>query len=51
MTLKTAKAKTRKRGKGGARMPPDDPALLTVSHEALLDGGSDKRFRQLVSIC
>ena len=55
MSGKRAKAKghkvsAKKAGKGGVRKTsPDNPALLTISHKALLDGGSDKRFRQLVS--
>ncbi len=49
MTLPSAKAKAGKAKKGAARQAPNAPAPLTVSHEALLDGGSDKRFRQLVS--
>lgn len=50
MSGKRVKAKAGKAGKGGVRKTPlDNPALLTTSHKALLDGGSDKRFRQLVS--
>ena len=42
--------KAAKGSKGGVgKTAPENPALLTVSHKALLDGGSDKRFRQLVS--
>ncbi len=43
----TSKAKKAKRG--GATAPPSAHALLTVSHPALLDGDSDRRFRQFVS--
>jgi DNA-binding MarR family transcriptional regulator len=44
------KTKAVKIRSGGVRKAsPESPALLTVSRKALLDGGSDKRFRQLVS--
>jgi MarR family transcriptional regulator, organic hydroperoxide resistance regulator len=50
VTLKSVKVKASKVGKGDVcKTSPEDPALLTVSHKPLLDGGSDKRFRQLVS--
>ncbi len=53
MRSSVAKAKAGRAGNaarsGARKTPPDYPALLTVSHRALLDGGGDKRFRQLVS--
>jgi len=49
VSVRRTKAKTSKAKSGATKAPPDNPALLTVSHKALLDGSSDKRFRQLVS--
>ncbi len=50
MKSKRAKAPAGRARKGGGRTsPPADDSLLTISHKALLDGGSDRRFRQLVS--
>jgi len=40
------KARAGKRNAGGGS--PPDPSLSTTSHPALLDRGSDQRFRQLV---
>lgn len=50
MSSKPAKPSVRRAGKGGAvSASPEAASLLTTSHKSLLDGGSDKRFRQLVS--